>query len=400
MAARHDYENFDMKRTLAPGDVLYEQGESNASAFLISEGTLALYRMDGQTPVLVEKRSAGAMVGDTSILLDQPRAVTVKADTAAVVYEIPAERILERLDGLDPVLLACVTSTLGFVQAYHGSLTRAETAATPRKRAISRAIACLQFEDDLRAGLKRDEFYVDFQPIVEGASGQVVGCEALMRWNHPTQGLIRPDRFITLAEDLNAVWNITEIALTRSCRALQDFRAACGRPLYASINVSAHDLGRPHLLDFLNNVLDQNGLSSADIRLELTESALIPATAVAETNLERLRNQGFGISIDDFGTGYSNLGHLQLLPIRTLKIDRSFANGVHASKVAQSLVRMLMALGKELEVDVVAEGVEDVRDVSILRTLGCHYFQGFYYHKPMDAPSLLAVLEQEASAVA
>lgn len=389
-----------MQHTLNPGDILYQQGDRNDCAFLVAEGEVGLYRTDTGTTKLIDRRGAGSLVGESSIILGKERAVTAKAETACTLFRIPADRILRQFDSLDPVLSACINTTISFVEALYNSESHLAVQQGENHSEIHKVIQRLQTEHDLTVGLERGEFHVVYQPIVEVSSGQIAGFEALMRWTHPENGPMRPDHFIAIAEDISAIWNITVIAIVEACRTLRLSRDTLGRDLFASINISARDLARHDFVDFLANVLDQYDLAPDCIKLELTESALVSKNAMTETNLERLRQLGLGISVDDFGTGYSNLGHLQLLPIKTLKIDKSFADGVHASNTAKGIVRMLVALGNELNVDIVAEGIESAIDVSVLEALGCRYVQGFFFFKPMAQDDLLKALTQQAAEVA
>ena len=168
--------------------------------------------------------------------------------------------------------------------------------------------------------------------------------------------------------------------------------------IYATVNVSGIDIDRPDFIDFLSHVLDRHGLMPGNLRLEVTETALVPCSEVAAQNLARLQKLGFGIAVDDFGSGYSNLSYLKILPLTTLKIDRSLASDASTNTVTQSIVRMLIALGREMGVDIVAEGLETRRDVETLRALGCLYAQGFHFFRPMDETALQDLLLKDARA--
>ena len=161
---------------------------------------------------------------------------------------------------------------------------------------------------------------------------------------------------------------------------------------FMSVNVSGVDVGRNGFPDFVSHVLDRNSLEPHHLRLEVTETSLVPSSEIARDNLDRLQHLGVGISIDDFGTGYSNLGYLKYLPLTALKIDRAFAGDAHCNSISQSIVRMLVALGRELDVDVVAEGLEKPETVETLRNLGCCLAQGYHFFRPLavsDAISLV-----------
>lgn len=382
-----------MQKTLATGEILYEKGSSDACAYLISTGEIGLYADQAGTGALIEKRGIGAMIGDTAVLLQRPRSITARALAPTTVYEIPSERLLRSFERIDPILQGCITSTFRFIQENPDPSRIRATNPCVVSGKFSQLLDQLHLEEDLAHGLTADEFHVVFQPIMELGNGTVAGFETLMRWTHPVRGTIRPDIFIAAAEDMGMIWQITQLALSKACETLRRCRELTENRMFASVNISARDVGRAEFVEFLIHTLDRNSLVPADIKLELTETAILPKTPVAKDNLERMRTLGFGISVDDFGTGYSNLGYLQILPINTLKIDRMFSNGAHANSVAQSIVRTLIALGRELDVEIVAEGVEDLADVQTLENLGCRFVQGFYFHKPMEEAALLGLLE-------
>ena len=230
-------------------------------------------------------------------------------------------------------------------------------------------------ENDLVKGVRDGQFSLDYQPIVEIDSGKIAGFEALLRWEHPKLGTVSPETFIPVAEKMGSISALTDFALAEAAASLARFFAADPElgDIYASINVSGIDIDRPEFVDNLCHVLDRNGLERRHLRLEVTETALVPCSDVSQTNLKRLQDMGFGISVDDFGAGYSNLSYLKLLPLTTLMIDRSLSGDAATNGVTQSIVRMLIALGRELGVDIVAEGLETPVDVVTLRGLGCRF---------------------------
>jgi EAL domain-containing protein (putative c-di-GMP-specific phosphodiesterase class I) len=375
---------------LEPGEILYSEGDANDFGYIIAEGEVVLYRGSSATRADCERRGAGSIIGELSILTGQARLVTVEAVTKSVFYRISGMQISRLFDQVDPVLRACIETSISFTARLNQnepSASQDVPLAPSTLKNADQLIERFRFEKDIIEGLKSNEFYPVFQPIVSLTNQEIIGFETLMRWEHPTLGNIPPDRFIDVAENMGAISEITDFAIIQTCKALKCFKAKLqdSRDLFATVNISGEDLGRRHFVDFISYVLDLNDIAPTDLKLEVTERALVPDSEHAEANLRRLKKLGCGIAIDDFGTGYSNLGYLKQLPLTALKIDRTFAGDANSSSVSRSIVRMLLSLGGELGVDVIAEGLETKEDVETLQALGCKYAQGYFFSRPVNA---------------
>ena len=373
---------------LQPGEVLYHQGDTNDCGYILESGEIVLFATIDGRRVDTERRGPGSILGELSILTGKPRAVSVEAVTPARLFRIPADQILHRFGKLDPVLRACIETSISFTATFSQRASDDQGEAPLAQSTLRNSdelIALFELERDMIEGLDNGEFRMHYQPIVHLEDGQIAGFEALMRWIHPTQGFIPPDRFIAVAEMTDSISKLTDFALIETCAALARMRALnpATRSLFASINISGADMGRPEFIDFLSHTLDLHGLNPQDVKLEVTETALVPDSPHAENNLKRLKDFGCGLSIDDFGTGYSNLAYLKELPLTALKIDRAFAGDAHANAVSHSIVKMLIGLAQELDVDIVAEGLETGEDVDTLRRLGCGLAQGYFFDKPL-----------------
>lgn len=384
---------------LAPGDILYREGDGNDSAYLIHDGEVALFRLIDGKESYVERRGAGSIVGELSILTSRPRAVTVQAVSSCTVYKIAAEQIRGRFDKLDPVLRACVETSISFTAAFakeQKDSVEKVPVAPGTLRNWTHLIDQFRLEADLVEGLKRGEFSLHYQPIVTMPEGKIVGIEALMRWHHPTQGAIRPDLFIEAAENTGTITLLTEFAISEGCAALDRMRRLYGAPniFFISINVSGQDITRPDFVGFLKAAIKKHNVPPQCIKLEVTETSIVHDIDNAVENLKLIRALGCGISVDDFGTGYSNLAYLKLLPLTVLKIDRAFGGDAYENHVSRGIVRMLITLGDNLGVDVIAEGLETIDDVDTLLELGCLYAQGYYFFKPMPEAELAGVLAE------
>jgi diguanylate cyclase (GGDEF)-like protein len=259
------------------------------------------------------------------------------------------------------------------------------------------AVYVLQMENDLRRALEREEFLVYYQPIVSLDNGQLAGFEALIRWQHPDRGFINPSDFIPLAEDTGLIVPIGEWILKRACEQLAkwQWQSPVNRHLFMSVNLSSKQISQPELVDVIRDTLEETHVEAKHIKLEITESAVMDNAEMAVRLLKRLKALGVGLSIDDFGTGYSSLGYLHRFPVNTLKIDRSFVGRIGEQTENSEIVRTIISLAENMGMDVVAEGVETLNQLSHLRGLKCQYGQGYLFSRPVDAGSVTAWISRK-----
>ena len=243
----------------------------------------------------------------------------------------------------------------------------------------------LELVADLRRADLATEFVLHYQPVVELASGAVVGVEALIRWQHPTRGLLPPSEFVHLAEETGRIVELGRWVLAEACRQTIDWRERLpgGDDLAVSVNVSTRQVRRPGLIEDVEAALANSGLAPQHLTLEITESVLARRREELTSILEEVTSSGVRLALDDFGTGYSSLSLLQDLPVHTLKVDRSFVQSIEAEGGRAPFVRAIVELAEALELTVVAEGIEEVGQIAALRRLGCRIGQGFYFSKPL-----------------
>jgi len=260
-------------------------------------------------------------------------------------------------------------------------------------------MARLQLETDMRRALERHEFRNVYQPIVALESGRIVGFEALMRWQHPTRGMIGPEEFIFVAEETGLIRDLGWWSLREACRQMSTWRTRSKAylDLTMSVNVSAKQLLQPHLVDEMSKLLRETALPPEALKLEITESAVMADPAAAAEMLQQIKSLGVRLAIDDFGTGYSSLSYLHRFPLDTLKIDRSFISGAADGSEGMEIARTIMPMAKNLRLDVVAEGVETIEQVGLLRRLQCKYAQGYYFSKPLAPEEVPPLLAEEPS---
>jgi diguanylate cyclase (GGDEF)-like protein/PAS domain S-box-containing protein len=315
-----------------------------------------------------------------------------------------AERITTAISGvrIESAANIVITASVGLAVGRHGdtadSLVSAADVAMYRAKQQGRDRA-LRFdaqlreevedkvvlEGDLRSGIERDELRLFVQPVVDLISNQVVGGEALVRWQHPTRGLLLPAAFITLAEETGLIGCLGSWVLREACRSVQRLRGVPGHEATTlSVNVSVHQLRRDGC-DEIARVLEEEHVDPSAITLEITESALMEDVTFFAEVLDRLKALGVNLSVDDFGTGYSSLGYLREFPVDVLKIDRSFVDGLGHQDQDEAVVAAIMSLARTLNLSVVAEGVEEPKQAERLRRLGCPFAQGYLFAKPMPA---------------
>jgi diguanylate cyclase (GGDEF)-like protein/PAS domain S-box-containing protein len=255
-------------------------------------------------------------------------------------------------------------------------------------------IARLQLETDLRTALEREEFRNFYQPIISLESGRITGFEALLRWQHPTRGLVQPLDFIPVAEETGMIREIGWWNLQNACRQISAWNACrnAGHPLTMSVNLSVKQFLQPNLAAEIGKLLRDVELPPNILKLEITESTVMADPSAAVEMLLQIKSLGVQLSIDDFGTGYSSLSYLHRFPLDTLKIDSSFTKTMGEDGDSTEIVRTILPMANNLRLNVIAEGVETAEQLAILRKLRCEYAQGYFFSKPVTADEAGALL--------
>jgi EAL domain-containing protein (putative c-di-GMP-specific phosphodiesterase class I) len=261
---------------------------------------------------------------------------------------------------------------------------------------------------ELARAVEREEFTVYYQPTVELETGRLAGVEALVRWEHPERGLVPPLDFIPLAEQTGLIVPIGRYVLREACQQMRTWQSSYPTtpPMTVSVNLSARELDEPGLVDSVRTVLEETGLDPAHLVLEITESLLLVDLPATVKVLSELRILGVRLAVDDFGTGYSSLAYLENLPVDILKIDKSFVDrivdapaepGLDDAPQQSVMVSAISRLGHALNLQLVAEGIEQREQVSALRGLACQYGQGYYFARPLTPGSLAKLLHRQAA---
>ncbi|MDA8128714.1 MAG: EAL domain-containing protein [Betaproteobacteria bacterium] len=260
------------------------------------------------------------------------------------------------------------------------------------------AMKRLTMDHDLRVAVETRQFVLHYQPQFDSATGRIVGFEALARWHHPRLGLVPPAEFIPIAEETGLILRLGEWVLDEACRQLRAWRDAGLSGFTIGVNLSAHQLHSPLLLGHVTRALKRHGLEGSDLELEITESVAMHDPDSSISRLKALRDLGVRLSIDDFGTGYSSLSYLKLLPIHTLKLDRSFVRDIETDNNDVAICTATIALAHNLGLVVIAEGVETDAQRDLLASHRCDFMQGYLFSKPLPAAAALAFIRGRRAA--
>jgi diguanylate cyclase (GGDEF)-like protein/PAS domain S-box-containing protein len=262
-------------------------------------------------------------------------------------------------------------------------------------QAINRGVMeRLEIENGLRDALKHGGFRLHYQPQIDLATGTICSVEALLRWRHPVLGAITPDRFIPIAEETKLILPLGLWVIDRACHQVRSWRNEGIANVRMAINVSVKQLQDESFFEALGSIVERHGLSGSDIELEITESAIMENLSRVQAILKSLQDYGITLSIDDFGTGYSSLGRLKLLPIQSLKIDRSFVQDIETDHGNAKICDGIIALGHSLGLKIIAEGVETEAQKGLLQNSGCDAIQGFLVAKPLPADDVAKLITQ------
>lgn len=315
-----------------------------------------------------------------------------------------------QIDGREVASTASIGVTLGdsacesaadMLRDADTAMYKAKNAGRARWELFDRALreatqARLEVELDLQRAVEREEFVVYYQPKVQLNTRQLTGFEALVRWQHPSRGLLAPGEFIKVAEETGHIHAIGHWVLREACQAVKRWRGQTGLPLTIAVNLSTKQLHKPDLAAQVEAVLAETGLEAGALRLEVTESVLIEQLSDALKTIQRLHELSVGLEIDDFGTGYASFGYLNTMPFDALKIDKTFVDRLAGNKPQGDIVLAMLSVAHSLGLGVTAEGVETSKQVDWLEAAGCETGQGYLFARPMPAEAVEEYIRQHA----
>lgn len=394
-------------KTYSAGQKIFAMGDEGRNAYFIERGwvQVSLPKDDGET--IIAELGKGEIFGEMSMIDDVPRSATVTAVEDTEVIVIQRSRFIQPLKSAHPMMNLLLRIVLARFRDAQRQLSGMRTTSSEMNTSLeeirSLAFDRINTERDIRRGLDAGEFEMHYQPITSLDGGHIAGFEALMRWRKDDGGFVSPVEFIPLAEETGLIVELGRWALETSLKEQKNLAGrfnenfpAVAAP-FMSVNVSGLQLSELSEIDRLADIIDASGTPPGDIKLEITETLMVENFDHAKAALDKLKDLGVLIAIDDFGTGYSSLSYLHQLPFDTLKIDRVFVTNMDKSESSQRIVRSIAQLALALDMNIVAEGIEEQAQMDALRDLGCQYGQGFFMSKPLTADAAHELIDSKAT---
>ena len=376
---------------LNKGELLFKEGDQSDHAYLLQTGQLETFTEQDGTKLVLGQVDPGELIGEMSIIDGAPRSATIIATKKSVLVQVNKNQLIERIAESDPIVRSLL---MGYSRRYRSSLR----AFKGKEKLISisktdifdiRSTEKIQLEYQLKEAIKNKELDVRFQAILEVATDEVVGYEALIRWDHPERGPISPIELIALAEETTLIMQVGEFVLDFACMAISELiRLGTHKNPFVSINVSPKQLSNTEFIEKIVAKVEADKLPRGSIKLELTESSALAIEDI-EKVIKLCHKHGINVALDNFGTGASNLDMLHELNFDTLNIDRSFTKNMHNNSRSMTLVNMIVNMGYALKADVLVAGIENEEMLDYVRELNCRYAQGYHIGKPQRLAELI-----------
>lgn len=394
-------------RKLNAGDVLFREGEEGDDAYIVETGAVEISLDLPPGKKVIATLGKGEIIGEMSLIADAPRSATAIATEESELLVLKRDRLMKPIEAADPIMRLMIQMIVDrlrdaprWMQEGDGSISdisKARQLAFDEVREL--ALRRIQIEGEMRQAIEVPEFELHYQPIINLKTGMLAGYEALMRWTHPERGFVSPGEFIPLAEETGMIVEMGRWALETGLRdhltILDAFKKSFPdeKPPFVSVNVSGRQLFELSEIDVLRDIIEKSGVDPSQIKLEITESLMVHDAEHAAVALEKLKDLGILLAIDDFGTGYSSLSYLNRFPFDTLKIDRAFVVNMAKDEASRKLVHAIASMAIDLELDIVAEGIEEQHEYDILAEYGCHYGQGFLMARPSPISNNIELIE-------
>ena len=394
--------------SLEDGGVVFREEDVGDCAYIVETGSVVIWSHRDGDRIELAVMQPGSIFGEMSVIDNVVRSANASARGKTRLRVLTAEHMRLRIRESDPVVRLLVQVLLDRFRneqkMHRGRLTappevddQSLTATGPRLvEDTAGAIAKMRMETSIQEALEKEQLELWYQPIVTLKDNAIAGFEALIRWRHPTRGLIPPFEFIELAEETQLIVPIGKWVFDRACRdlvSLREHHPKEGEPIFVNVNFSGRQVLEDSLIPAMTETIEAHGLTPADVKIEVTEGVFIDARATLGW-MNTVKEAGFRVVLDDFGTGYSSLAYLRKFPVSTLKVDKSFVWEMLEDDSAFAIVEAIVQMARALGMDVVAEGVETEAHQDALRRMGCSLAQGYYFAKPLPIGEAIELLQK------
>lgn len=384
--------------------IIFSEGDVGDCAFIIEKGRVLVYLSKEKDEIPLIILGEGEIFGEMALIDNQSRSASVRALEDVRLAIVTKQQVLERVSTADKVVQLLMRVLLKRLRRTDGKSRGLSTESEfdnsgAGDDSTQGALEQIRFENQLFQAFQNREFELFYQPIVNLKNKQIAGCEALLRWNSPQHGLVSPNLFIDVIEGSSMVipighWIINQAL--KDLRTIQDQlvsqnKLQLSEDFMMSINISGRQFTHSDFVNNLEDLREKHGIQAHNIKLEMTERIMMDG-AIALEALNQCRDQGYAISIDDFGTGFSSLQYLTQMPISFLKIDRSFVMKVLSDPKSKAVVSSIIHLAHAMDLEVIAEGIENNEESLVLETLGARYGQGYLFSKPVDVGRFLKLI--------
>lgn len=396
------------RKQFTAGEEIFARGDKGEQAYFIDRGVVEISTIQRGKKVVIARLGTGDLFGELALLNQQTRTATATALENVELVTINADQLNRALNDANPLLRKLLQVNLGRFQWTQQFMLQNTDSKGSHQSLEQQAKADQALEREIARAIEAREFELHYQPIITLQGGWTVGFEALLRWRHPTRGLVSPDSFIPVAERTGQIVELGRWVLEESLEALKAFQLLVGHkgagprppltalavaedsqggmrkpgPLFMSVNVSSRQLLEMQEVDRIGDIVKKSGIEPDRIKLEITESLLVDDPAHAAAALQLLRDYGMKIALDDFGTGYSSLSYLHQFPLDTLKIDQKFVSTMDQDPKSYRIIRAIVGLAREMGLETIAEGIERNNQLAALREIGCDRGQGYLMSRP------------------
>ena len=391
------YQQFQ-QRYFQAGEYIFHEGEIGDFAYIIEEGEVEIFTLIDGTKTVLNILKCGSMFGELALVDGRPRSASAIAHRNTLLTIVTQEQVDLRIESADPILRMLLLVVMRYFRSETSRFRLADKEDDGKptyspidlKERIADAVTIIRLESELRTAIDEEQFRLVFQPIMFLETLQIAGFEVLIRWQSPTRGFVLPDLFISVAESTSLIIPIGEWLIEKAIKFLTQIQAKANRKLFMSINVASRQIEDVGFLDFILEQVQKENIEPSQIKLEILERCLFDNDRGGEW-VTRCRELGFTIALDDFGTGYSSLAYISQYHPDTVKIDKSLIDNIDESQDSRSICKAIIQMSKALDMNVVAEGIENCHQVEVLQEMGCNFGQGYFFAKPLFSEEAIAL---------